>query len=81
MAVKILKISNAEIRIVFLLRGEAMNVRALRAEMRDYGSISRYLNHLEALGYIKRDRKKDMVMNSLTEKGEKLARTLAALRL
>ncbi|MFQ5920992.1 MAG: MarR family transcriptional regulator [Nitrososphaerales archaeon] len=75
------RINGTEIKILLLLGDKhAMHVRALRAEMHDYGSISRCLHHLEKLGFIRRERRKTRVMNILTRKGERAAKALRVLR-
>ncbi len=74
------KINNAELKILLLLGEGAMHVRGLRAELHDYGSISRCLVHLEELGFIKRERRKTRVLNVLTPMGERAARALRVLR-
>ena len=79
MAITIPKINNSEMKILLLLARAAMHVRALRAEMHDYGSITKLLLHLEDLGFIKRERRKTRVVNMLTRKGERVAKALRVL--
>ncbi len=74
------KINNSELKILLLLSEGAMHVNALREEMHDYGSISKYLRHLEDLAFIKRERRKARVVNMLTPKGERAAKALRVLR-
>jgi len=74
------KINNAELKILLLLGEGAMHVRALRAELHDYGSISKYLLYLEDLGFIKREKRKARIVNILTPKGERAAKALRVLR-
>jgi len=74
------KINNSELKILLLLGEGAMHVRALRAELHDYGSISKYLLHLEDLGFIKREKRKTRVVSILTQKGERAAKALRVLR-
>lgn len=80
MAPKIPKINNAELNILLLLSEGAMHVRALRAELHDYGSISKYLQHLEDIGFVKREKRKVRIVNILTPKGERVAKALRVLR-
>ena len=80
MALTIPKINNAELKILLLLSEGAMHVRAVRAELHDYGSISKYLLHLEGLGFVKREKRKARVVNILTPKGERVAKALRVLR-
>ena len=79
-AITIPKINNAELKILLLLGEGAMHVRALRAELHDYGSISKYLRHLEDLGFIKREKRKTRVVNVLTPKGERAAKALRVFK-
>jgi len=74
------RFNGAELRILLLLGMGAMHVRPLRAELDDYGSVSRHLKHLEGLGYIRRERIRGKVMNTLTPKGRRVSKALEALR-
>jgi predicted transcriptional regulator len=66
---------------MLLLLGEGpTHVNALRAELHDYGSASKYLQHLEDLGFIRREKRKTRVVNILTPKGERLAKALRVLQ-
>jgi DNA-binding HxlR family transcriptional regulator len=80
MTVKIPKLNNPELKILLLLDEGRMHVRALRAELDDFGSISRYLLHLEDLGFIRREKVKTRIVNILTLKGERAAKALRVLR-
>jgi len=79
-SITIPKISSAELKILVLLGEGAMHVRALRAELHDYGSISKHLVRLEDLGFIKREKRRTRVVNILTPKGERVAKALRVLR-
>ncbi len=81
MAPKLPKINATELKVLVMLGDGAMHVRALRAELHDYGSISRCLLHLEDLGFIKRVRRKTRVVNVLTPRGVRAAKALRVLRI
>ncbi len=78
-SITIPKINNSELKILLVLSEGAMHVSALREEMHDYGSISKYLRHLEDLGFVRRERSKKRVVNMLTQKGERVAKALQVL--
>ena len=66
--------------MLLLLAEGSMHVNALRAELHDYGSTSKYLQHLEDLGFIRREKRKTRVVNILTPKGERVAKALQVLQ-
>lgn len=68
------------LEILLLLDKEPMHVRQLRGELNDFGAISRYLRNLESLSLIKRQRRGTRVVNTVTDKGRHLIRTLKALK-
>ncbi|HLE34852.1 MAG TPA: hypothetical protein VI698_03075 [Nitrososphaerales archaeon] len=74
------KLNAGELRMLLLLAEGSMHVNALRAELHDYGSTSKYLQHLEDLGFIRREKRKTRVVNILTPKGERVAKALQVLQ-
>ena len=74
------KLNAGELRMLLLLAEGSMHVNALRAELHDYGSTSKYLQHLEDLGFIRREKRKTRVVNILTSKGERVAKALQVLQ-
>ena len=73
------RFNNTEIQILTLLYKVSMHVRGLRRELDDNGSISTHLRHLQALGLVKREKRKGRVVNALTTKGKQIAKTLKVL--
>ncbi|MGH9934591.1 MAG: hypothetical protein ACRD3Z_05685 [Nitrososphaerales archaeon] len=74
------KLNGGELRMLLLLAEGPMHVNALRAELHDYGSTSKYLQHLEDLGFVRREKRKTRVVNILTQKGERVANALRVLQ-
>ena len=74
------KLNGGELRMLLLLAEGPMHVNALREELHDYGSVSKYLQHLEDLDFIRREKRKTRVVNILTPKGERVAKALRVLQ-
>ena len=74
------KLNGGELRMLLLLAEGSIHVSALREELHDYGSVSKYLRHLEDLDFIRREKRKTRVVNILTPKGERVAKALRVLQ-
>ena len=73
------RFNNTEIQILTLLNKVSVHVRGLRRELDDNGSVSTHLRHLQALGLVKREKRKGCVVNMLTPKGRQVAKTFKIL--
>ncbi len=73
------RFNSTEIQILTLLYKVSVHVRGLRRELGDNGSVSTHLKHLQALGLVKREKRKGRVVNALTPKGKQVAKILKVL--
>ena len=73
------RFNSTEIQILTLLHKVSVHVRGLRRELNDNGSVSTHLKHLQALGLVKREKRKGCVVNALTPKGNQVAKALKVL--
>ncbi|MGH9910361.1 MAG: hypothetical protein ACRD32_06940 [Nitrososphaerales archaeon] len=73
------RFNNTEIQILTLLNKVSVHVRGLRRELDDNGSVSTHLKHLEALGLVKREKRKGRIVNTLTPKGKQVAKAFKIL--
>ena len=73
------RFNNTEIQILTLLHKVSVHVRGLRRELNDNGSVSTHLKHLQALGLVKREKRKGYVVNTLTLKGRQVVKAFKIL--
>lgn len=73
------RFNSTEIQILTLLYKVSVHVRGLRRELDNNGSVSTHLKHLQALGLVKREKRKGRVVNALTPKGKQVAKILKVL--